>query len=55
MTVTQVLALLGGIGMVLAGAARLPSAAAQAVRACIELVEALHELRAAWRDRGPDA
>ncbi|GHE14519.1 hypothetical protein GCM10010339_85520 [Streptomyces alanosinicus] len=49
MSVTHILAALGGISVILTAASRLPKAAAGVLRACVGFVHAVHELRAAWR------
>jgi hypothetical protein len=54
MTITHLLAGIGGIAIVLAAAARLPTAAAEVLRACVSLVDSLHALRRAWRRPDPD-
>jgi Sec-independent protein translocase protein TatA len=49
MTSTTVLAMIGGIVVILVAAARIPAAAAELIRACILVVDALKDLRAALR------
>ena len=45
MTVTTILAVIGGIALVLTAAARIPAALAELLRASISLVAAARELR----------
>jgi len=45
MTVTTILAIIGGIALVLTAAARIPTALAELLRASIQLVAAARELR----------
>lgn len=47
MTSTTVLAVIGGIVVILVAAARIPAAAAELIRACILLVDAVRDLRTA--------
>ncbi|MFE1883449.1 hypothetical protein [Streptomyces diastatochromogenes] len=54
MSVTHILAALGGLSVILAAASRLPDAAADVLRGCVGLVHAVHELRAAWRQADPE-
>jgi len=44
---TTVLAVIGGMAVILVAAARIPAAAAELIRACIVLVDAIKDLRAA--------
>jgi hypothetical protein len=50
--VTLSLVIIGGVVVVLTAAAKVPTAAAAFLRACIPLIEAFHELRDAIRRRG---
>jgi Sec-independent protein translocase protein TatA len=52
---TTVLAVIGGMAVILVAAARIPAAAAELIRACIVLVDAIKDLRAALRRPAPDA
>jgi hypothetical protein len=47
MTITVILATIGGTTLILTAAARVPSALAEFLRACIPAVTALRELRTA--------
>ncbi|MFE6868717.1 hypothetical protein ACFVFS_19425 [Kitasatospora sp. NPDC057692] len=49
MDLTTLLAAIGGLVLLLGAIARLPTAAAEVVRACIPLLKAVAELRAAAR------
>lgn len=52
---TTVLAVIGGMAVILAAAARIPAAAAELIRACIVLVDAIKDLRAALQRPTPAA
>lgn len=47
MSSTTVLAVIGGVVVILVAAARVPAAAAELIRACILLIDAIKDLRAA--------
>ncbi|MFC9621236.1 hypothetical protein ACFTXM_14980 [Streptomyces sp. NPDC056930] len=47
MTLTTVLAVIGGIVIIIGAAARVPKAVAELIQACIPVVHALNELRGA--------
>ena len=47
MTMTEILAAIGGITLILTAAARVPAAIAEFIRACILVATAARELRAA--------
>ncbi|MFD4866875.1 hypothetical protein [Streptomyces sp. NPDC058412] len=55
MTLTTILALIGGIVIILGAAARIPNATAELIRACIPVINAFHELRAALKRTTPRA
>ncbi|MFF5573132.1 hypothetical protein [Streptomyces luteogriseus] len=55
MTLTTILAVIGGIVITLGAAARIPNATAELIRACIPVINALHELRAALKRTTPRA
>jgi Sec-independent protein translocase protein TatA len=55
MTSTTVLAVIGGMVVILVAAARIPAAAAELIRACILLVDAIKDLRSALQRPTPDA
>jgi hypothetical protein len=55
MTSTTVLAVIGGMVVILVAAARIPAAAAELIRACILLVDAIKDLRAALQRPTLDA
>ena len=52
-TTTEILAVIGGITLVLTAAARVPAALAEFLRACILVAAAARELRAALAKRSP--
>ena len=54
MSVTHILAALGGLSVILAAASRLPKAAADVLRGCVGLGHAVHDLPAAWRQADPE-
>jgi hypothetical protein len=47
-TLTTVLAAIGGIVIIIGAVARIPHAMAELVRACVPVIGACHELRAAF-------
>ena len=51
MTMTEILAAIGGITLILTAAARVPAALAEFLRACILVATAARELRAALTER----
>ena len=51
MTMTEILAAIGGITLILTAAARVPAALAEFLRACILVATAARELRAALTKR----
>jgi hypothetical protein len=53
MTITVILATIGGTTLILTAAARIPSALAEFLHACIPVVTALRELRTALNGRIP--
>ena len=53
MTMTQILAAIGGMTLTLTAAARIPAALAEFLRACILVAAAAHELRTALTKRAP--
>lgn len=53
MTTTEILAVIGGITLILTAAARVPAALAEFLRACILVATAIRELRAAITKRAP--
>jgi hypothetical protein len=53
MTITVILAMIGGTTLILTAAARIPPALAEFLRACIPVVTALRELRIALNGRPP--
>ena len=53
MTTTAILAVIGGITLILTTAARIPSALADFLRACILVANAARELRTALAKRAP--
>jgi hypothetical protein len=53
-TTTAILAVIGGITVILTAAARIPPALAEFLRACILVATAAHELRAALSRRVPE-
>lgn len=54
MTMTTILATIGGITVILTAAARIPAALAEFLRGCVLVVAALRQLGAAWNDRPHD-
>ena len=53
MTTTGILAVIGGITLILTAAARIPAALAEFLRACILVATAVRELRTALTKRAP--
>lgn len=53
MTTTEILAVIGGITLILTAAARIPAALAEFLRACILVATAARELRTALTKRVP--
>jgi hypothetical protein len=53
MTMTEILAVIGGITLILTAAARIPAALAEFLRACILVAIAARELRTALTKRAP--
>ncbi len=53
MTTTMILAAIGATALILTAAARIPSALAEFLRACVPVITAVRELRAALRERTP--
>ena len=53
MTTTEILAVIGGITLILTAAARIPAALAEFLRACILVTTAARELRTALTRRAP--
>jgi hypothetical protein len=53
MTTTEILAVIGGITLILTAAARIPAALAEFLRACIPLAAAAREIRTALTKRAP--
>ena len=53
MTTTAILAVIGGITLILTAAARIPAALAEFLRACILVATAARELRTALTKRVP--
>ena len=53
MTTTAILAMIGGITLILTAAARIPAALAEFLRACILVAVAARDLRAAFAKRIP--
>jgi hypothetical protein len=53
MTMTEILAVIGGITLILTAAARIPAALAEFLRACILVAAAARELRTALTKRAP--
>ncbi|MCX4501128.1 hypothetical protein [Streptomyces anulatus] len=49
------LAVIGGIVIILGAAARIPNAVAELIRACIPVINAFHELRTALKRTTPQA
>jgi hypothetical protein len=52
-TTTEILAAIGGITLILTTAARIPTALAEFLRACVLVVTAARELRTALARRAP--
>ena len=52
-TTTEILAMIGGTTLALTAAARVPTALAEFLRACILVATAARELRAALAERAP--
>ena len=53
MTTTEILAVIGGITLILTAATRIPAALAEFLRACILVATAARELHAALTARAP--
>lgn len=53
MTMTEVLAVIGSIALILTAAARIPAALAEFLRACILVAAAARDLRTALSKRTP--
>jgi hypothetical protein len=53
MTVTEILAVIGGITLILTAAVRIPAALAEFLRACILVADAARDLRAALARHSP--
>jgi hypothetical protein len=53
MTTTEILAVIGGITLILTATARIPAALAEFLRACILVATAARELRTALTKRAP--
>jgi hypothetical protein len=53
MTITVILATIGGTTLILTAAARVPPAFTEFLRACIPVITALRELRTALNGRTP--
>ncbi|MFJ5045531.1 hypothetical protein ACIQH7_09795 [Streptomyces anulatus] len=54
-TLTTMLAVIGGIVIILGAAARIPNAVAELIRACIPVINAFHELRTALKRTTPQS
>ena len=53
MTTTEILAVIGGITLILTAAAHIPAALAEFLRACISVTTAAREIRTAVTKRAP--